>query len=95
LEIKQYEREIGVLRDQGHGLAASSRFQNDSVTLQLNDHAAQRLADQHVIVDNKEFHSGVPSCNGTRLLQGIIESSLEGNTNSRQLPQADFWQGAR
>jgi hypothetical protein len=33
-----------------------------------------------VIVDNKEFHSGVPSCNGTRLLQSIIESSLEGAT---------------
>ena len=66
LEIEQHEREVGMLLDQGHGLAARPRLQHDGIGLQLDEHAAQGLADQGVVVDDQKFHSGFLSCEPKR-----------------------------
>ena len=86
LEVEQHEREVGMLLDQGHGLAARPRLQHDGVALQLNKHAAQGLADQGVIVDDQKFHSGLPWCDGTRLQR--IEAAERPQTRRHHLPQA-------
>ena len=93
LEVEQHEREVGMLLDQGHGLAARPRLQHDGVALQLNKHAAQGLADQGVIVDDQKFHSGLPWWDGTRLLR--TEAAWQPQTRRQHLPQASrlFRQG--
>jgi hypothetical protein len=51
-----------VLLDKLHCLAAIRRFQKGGFALHLHQHVAQCLANQGVIVDQKDFHrAAVPS----------------------------------
>jgi hypothetical protein len=55
-EIKQDQVKVGVLLDESHRLTAIRRLQHNRVGIQFPYDAAQRVADQGVIVDRKNLH---------------------------------------
>src|SRR5262249_42492606 len=60
VKVKQDESDIGMLFDELHRLAAVRCFENGGFALQFGQSPAQCLAQEHVIVDQKNLHGGVP-----------------------------------
>ena len=48
--------EIGIPLDQLHRLAAIRHLQNGSALHQFSQHAAQRITNERVIIDQQNFH---------------------------------------
>ena len=57
LQIKQDEVDIGMLLDKAHRLPAIGCFNDYRVVVQLLEDAAQRVANQDVVVADENVHS--------------------------------------
>ena len=59
VEVEEDERQVRMLGDEPHRLLRVRRFHDGRLRAQLPEDAAQQLADQNMIVDNKDLHAGV------------------------------------
>src|SRR5262245_18451625 len=58
VEVEKDERQIPVRGDEPHRFLRVCPCHDDRLAAQLSEDAAERLADQHMVVDNKDLHPG-------------------------------------
>ena len=60
VEVQQDQMKIGMRCDEPHRLAAIGCLEHGCVVLQFPENAAQRVANQGVIVDHQDLHGAQP-----------------------------------
>jgi hypothetical protein len=74
VEIQQDQMQIGMCLDQAHRLSGIRRLQHRRLRCQFLENAAQRVADQRMVVDEKNLHARhISGRSRWRILQTLIE----------------------
>ena len=60
-QIEQDQDDVGLIGEQLHRLGRVRRLEHRGVRLQFLEEATQGVADQHMVIDDKDLHRNVPS----------------------------------